>query len=171
MRRIHFQFLVWLTVQLCLTTGIAGAAEKSLETIHEAWRNALKGVHTYGLALQDLDQDANACGLERMALADAVRSGFKGTPLDVNAGDVQLFNIFVDISTIHSADRCTSMVSLRVSAFVDPTYAKLIAAEITPWSQHTIVISSKENHPDAVAEELSKQASSFGNVWRQEQAR
>ena len=123
----------------------------------------------YGLALQALDADANACGLDRATLANGVTSGVKGTPIKITAEAVQLFNFFVEVATLYSDGRCTSMVTLRVSAFVDPTYAALIAAEITPWNQRAIVISSKESHQQVVEDELSKQASIFANIWREAQ--
>jgi hypothetical protein len=106
-----------------MDAGFGSAAEKSLERIHQAWRSSLKGVQTYGLALQELDSDAKACGLDPMALANAVRSGVKdNTPLNIHTDGLQLFNIFVDVATLNASDRCTSMASLRVSAFVDPSY-------------------------------------------------
>ena len=169
--RQHWTFLVLLAGQLFLPTVNAAGVETSLDTIHQAWRNALKGVQTYGLALQALDADANSCGLDRATLAEAVNSGIKDTPIKINTDAQQLFNFFVDIATLHAGERCTSMVSLRVSAFVDPSYAALIAAEITPWSQRAIVISSKDNHRRVVEDELSKQASLFARAWGEEQAR
>jgi hypothetical protein len=171
MRR-YWTFLVLLAGQLFLTTGIATAAEKSLDHIHQAWRNALNGIQTFGLALQTLDSDATSCGLERMTLAKAVESGLKNAPISITPEALQHFNLFIDVSTLHGADeRCTSMILMRVSAFVDPSYSALLAAEITPWSERAIVISSKENHRRAVEDELSRQASQFANAWREEQSR
>ena len=161
--------LIFLVGQSFLLTESAIAAEKSLDSIHQAWRNALKGVQTYGLALQALDADATACGLDRATLANGVTSALKGTAIKITTDAVQLFNFFVEVATLYTAERCTSMVSLRVSAFVDPSYAALIAAEITPWSQRALVISSKENHRQMVEDELSKQASAFANTWREAQ--
>jgi hypothetical protein len=169
--RGHWTFSVLLAGQLFLTTDIAAAAEKSLDNIHQAWRSALKNVQTYGLALQALDTDANAGGLDRLALADAVKSGLKNTPLNISADTLQLFNFFVDVATVYASDRCTSMVSLRVSAFADPSYAPLLAAEITPWSGRAILISAKENHLRAVEDELSKQPSLFARARDEQQAR
>jgi hypothetical protein len=168
MRR-YVKFFVFLTAYLFIFAAMGSAAEKSLESIHQAWRNALKGVQTYGIVLQELDADAQACGIERMALADAISSAIKDTSLTLTREDLQLFNMFVDLESMHARDRCISMVSLRVSAFVDPSYAPLLAAEITPWSQRAIVISAKDNHPRAIAEELAKQAANFANVWREQQ--
>jgi hypothetical protein len=168
MRR-YWIALIFLAGQSFLLTEFAIPAEKSLDSIHQAWRHALKGVKTYGLALQALDADAIACGLDRASLANGVTSALKGTPVKITADAVQLFNFFVEVATLYSDGRCTSMVTLRVSAFVDPTYAALIAAEITPWNQRAIVISSKESHQQVVEDELSKQASIFANIWREAQ--
>jgi hypothetical protein len=85
--------------------GPGSAAEKSLETIHQAWRNSLKGVRTYGIAIQKLDADALDCGLEGGTLAGAVRSGLRNTQVQVTAEEVQLFNLFIDIVTLHTGDR------------------------------------------------------------------
>jgi hypothetical protein len=85
--------------------------------------------------------------------------------------DLQLFNMFVDTATLRAADRCTSMVSLRVSAFVAPAYAPLLAAEITPWGQRTILVPTKEDHPRMITDELANQAAEFVKVWREQQPR
>src|SRR4029079_17868376 len=113
----------------------------------------------------------NACGLDRATLANGVTSALKGTPIKITAEAVQLFNFFVEVATLYSGERCTSVVSLRVSAFVDPSYAALIAAEITPWTNRAIIISSKDNHRRVVEDELSKQASLFARACGEEQAR
>ena len=122
------------------------------------------------MALQELDTDAKVCGLERAKLADAVRSGLKDSPLQVTDEDLQLFNIFVDIVTL-AGDRCISTISLRVSAFVDPTYAPLLAAEITPWSDRAILSSSREDQARVIGDELTKQATRFAKTWREQQPR
>lgn len=168
MRR-YWILLFFFVGQSFLLTEFAIAAENSLDSIHQAWRNALKGVQMYGLALQTLDADANACGLDRATLANGVISAVKGTPIKITPDALQLFNFFVDVATLYSGERCTSIVSIRVSAFVDPSYAALLAAEITPWSERTIVISSKENHKQMIEDELSKQASMFANTWQEAQ--
>jgi hypothetical protein len=155
---------------LFLFAETASAAERSLESIHHAWRSALKGVQIYGLALQDLDMDAKDCGLERAALANAVRSGLKDTPVQITGEDLQLFNMFVEVATLQAGDQCASTISLRVSAFADPTYAPLLAAEITPWSQRAILISARDNHPRVINDELAKQAAEFAKVWREQQS-
>jgi hypothetical protein len=98
-----------------------------------------------------------------------VRSGLKDTPLQITGEDLQFFNLFVDVATLHAGDQCTSTISLRVSAFVDPTYAPLLAAEITPWSQRAILKSARESHPRVITDELAKQAAEFANVWREQQ--
>jgi hypothetical protein len=142
-----------IAASLFLTfAGVSSATERSLDSIRQAWRGALRGVQTYGMALQELDTDAKVCGLERAKLADAVRSGLKDSPLQVTDEDLQLFNIFVDIVTL-AGDRCISTISLRVSAFVDPTYAPLLAAEITPWSDRAILSSSREDHARVIGDD------------------
>ena len=156
---------------LFLIAEVGRAAEKSLESIHQAWRNALKGIQIYGIVLQNLDTDATGCGLKRDALGDAVGNGLMDTPLQITGDDLQLFNLFVEVATSHAGDRCTSAISLRVSAFVDPAYAPLLAAEITPWSQRAILISTSEDHPRLVIDELTKQAAEFARVWREQQPR
>jgi hypothetical protein len=147
MRR-NAKLLFLLIATLLLFADVSSAAEKSLESIHDAWRRSLKGVQIFGIALQELDADAKACGLERMALANALRSALKNTPLQIIGEYLQLFNMFVEIATLHAGERCTSTISLRVSAFVDPTYAPLLAAEITPWSQRAFLVSSREDSPN-----------------------
>jgi hypothetical protein len=164
------KLLSLLVAPLFLFAQMVGAAEKSLESIHQAWRSALKGVQIYGIVLQDLDTDATDCGLERAALANAVRSGLKDAPLQITGDDLQLFNLFVEIATLHAGDRCTSMISLRVSAFVDPPYAPLLAAEITPWGRRAILISAREDHPRVITDELAKQGAEFAKVWREQQS-
>jgi hypothetical protein len=139
------------------------------EERHNAWRSSLKGVQIYGIALQELDSDAKACGLDRWALANAVKSGLKDTPIQLTGEDLQLFNFFVDVATLHSDKQCVSLISLRVSAFVDPTYAPLLAAEITPWTQRSILISAPEGHGRVIADELAKEAAEFAKAWREQQ--
>jgi hypothetical protein len=167
----RFALLVLVAAHLFIFADVGFAAERSVESIREAWRNSLKGVQTFGLAVQELDADAKACGIDRMALADGVKSGIKDPALSITLDNLQLFNLFVDLITVFAADRCTSIVSLRASAFVGPSYAPLIAAEITPWSQRAILISAKESHLRAIADELAKQAVEFAKVWREQQSR
>ena len=157
----NIKLLLCLPALLLPTVVTGTAAERSLLAIHNAWRSSLKGVQIYGIALQELDSDAKACGLDRSALVNAVKSGLKDIPIQLTGEDLQLFNFFVDIATLHGGKQCTSTVSLRVSAFVDPTYAPLLAAEITPWSQRSILISASEDHGRVIADELAKQAAEF----------
>lgn len=166
---LNAKFLLCLTALLLPSVITATAAERSLPDIHQAWRSSLKGVKLYGIALQELDTDAKTCGLDRLALANAVKSGLKDTPIQITDEDLQLFNFFVDISTFRSGKQCTSMVGLRVSAFVDPAYTPLLAAEITPWSQRSILSSASEDHGRAIADELVKQAAEFAKAWREQQ--
>jgi hypothetical protein len=149
--------------------AVSGATEQSLESIHRAWRGSLKGIRTFGIILQGLDADAKNCGLEDGALAGAVKSGFGDTPARLVGDEIQLYNVFIDIAALDAGDRCTSMVSLRVSAFVDPAYPTLIAAEITPWIQRAFLVSPKEGHAHIITGELMKQASEFAKVWREQQ--
>jgi hypothetical protein len=148
---------------------VGTTSERSVPAIHQALRNSLRGVQIHGIALQELDADAKACGLDRSALANAVKSGLKDTPVQLTGEDLQLFNFFVAIATLRSGKQCISMVSLRVSAFVDPNYAPLLAAEITPWSQRSILNSLTEDHGRVVDNELTSQATEFAKTWREEQ--
>jgi hypothetical protein len=77
--------------------------------------------------------------------------------------------MFVEIATLRAGKRCTSTISLRVSAFVDPTYAPLLAAEITPWSQRAFLVSSREDHSRVIMDKLAKQAAEVAKVWREQQ--
>jgi len=169
--RLQAKRLILPVAALLLFTGAAFAAERSLDSIRQAWLSNLKGVQVFGVALQELDSDAKACGLERVSLARAVRDGLDQTSLNLTQEDPQLFNFFVEIETLQFSDRCASMASLRVSAFVDPAYPPLLAAEITPWRQRAMVISAKANHPQAIASELAKQAAEFASLWREQQSR
>jgi hypothetical protein len=169
MRR-YVKLFVFLIAYLFIFAAMGSAAERSLESIRQAWRSALKDVQTYGIVFQELDADAKACGMERTALADAISSAIKDTSFTLTREDLQLFNMFVDIESIDASDRCISVVSLRVSAFVDPSYAPLLAAEITPWSKRAIIISAKANHPRAIADELAQQAANFAKLWREQQS-
>jgi hypothetical protein len=47
---------------------------------------------------------------------------------------------------------------------VDPTYASLLAAEITPWSQRSILIliSASDDHGRVIADELARHHAKIG---------
>jgi hypothetical protein len=63
MRRQPQQVILQLAAFL-LFTGVALAAEKSVDSIRQAWRRSLNGVQVFGIALEELDADAKACGLD-----------------------------------------------------------------------------------------------------------
>jgi hypothetical protein len=62
------------------------------------------------------------------------------------------------------------VIATRIGG-VEPAYAALLAAEITPFSQRAILSSAKEDHPRVIADELTNQAAEFVKLWCDQQPR
>ena len=146
---------------------LVAANSASAQTVH----GTLRGVTNFEIAIEPLDADARACGINGADLVKAVRNGSQKAGFNLDGYD---YSFYVRISSLPRETDCFSSIDVEVryvGKLPLPDYPKGNRVRVVLWSNGTIIISPRNQHGREVTAVLTLLVEGMAEDWIQDNSR
>lgn len=146
--------------------AVTGAAGASAQTIY----GTLRDVVNLELAIEPLDRDAQACGIDRGAIVEAVKAGSKDAGFNLEGYD---YALYLRISSLPKETDCFSSIDVEVryvGKLPIPAYPQGNRVRTVLWSNGTIIISPRNQHGREVADVVTYLVRGLSTDWLKDNA-
>lgn len=136
-----------LAILISLALGLGAANDAAAQTLHGTLREVLN----IEVAVEPLDKDARACGINEASLTEAIRQGAEGAGFKLEGYD---YALYLRISSLPRETDCFSSVDVEVryvGKLPLPAYPKGNLVRAVLWSNGTIIISPRNVHGQEIA--------------------
>jgi hypothetical protein len=130
----------------------------------------LRDVENLELAIEPLDRDAQACGIDRSAIVDAVKAGSKDAGFKLDGYD---YALYLRISSLPKETDCFSSIDVEVryvGKLPIPAYPQGNRVRTVLWSNGTIIISPRNQHGREVSDVVTYLVKGLSTDWLKDNA-
>jgi hypothetical protein len=131
------------------------------QTLH----GTLRDVMNLEVAVEPLDQDARACGVNEAKLAESIRAGAEHAGFKLDGYD---YALYLRISSLPRESDCFSSIDIEVRYLGKlplPAYPKGNLVRTVLWSNGTIIISPRNVHGQEIASVVTHLVKGLAEDW------
>jgi hypothetical protein len=125
---------------------------------------ALRGIASVNLVIEELDEDAKTCGVTESVLDTSVRFVLSQSRIKINSSASSYIYINVNVMSLTSSDSCVYNYSVSFNSSVKVVANNVFAIAET-WSKGGISVYRRSETPRRVAENIERVTKSLVVEW------